>query len=726
MQLTCGQRDSASQHVTQANEAIRLGSMNREGGNPYLDIGLLTQVALDANADAVHPGYGYLSENAKFVDAITAAGITFIGPASNAMSTLGDKRSAKAYLREHDPKVPLIPGVSSSSQNPEELERMASEIGYPVMLKASAGGGGKGMRIVHDPSAFRAELKLAQSEASRFFGSSDCILEKFIEAGKHIEIQIMGDRHGNVVSLNERECSIQRRHQKVVEETPSIWLNPRQRADMSEAACRVGKLLAYENAGTVEFVFDVATGKFYFLEVNTRLQVEHPITEETTRLDVVSLQIFVAAGGNLSTLPQLDSVPQVGHAIECRLCAEDPTRDFYPENGTIRLWKLSNDTKHTRVETAVATGSNVSIHFDSMIAKFVVWAPTRTLARAKMIRLLADTAIIGVRTNQKFLQSCLMNDGFSDPAYTTSFIPQRLKSLLSPARTQAEINLQRALPLVVSHALDVLPRYLTHFSTTRAFSNIRPKFRNQAFDTVNSGERRTIVTSHDAATSSQVASFCAWEPNRSAAGPVRGYAASLPQSAAQKSATAATSNYNALTSAIRAGNMPDRADYTLDVLSCEADHSSTASASGSWITGTMSIAVNGMVSKMYLATETSDLRATRMPDTGQGFRIMVHLPLLGTWFSFNVFSTLSYFEHLREAVGGDSQAKLKVIPAPMPCKVVSVLKKNGEKVKAGEIVMVVESMKMEINISAAVEGTFSSKVQEQDAVDEGSPLCAVE
>jgi biotin carboxyl carrier protein len=207
---------------------------------------------------------------------------------------------------------------------------------------------------------------------------------------------------------------------------------------------------------------------------------------------------------------------------------------------------------------------------------------------------------------------------------------------------------------------------------------------------------------------------------------VRGYAASLPQSAAKKSATAATSNYNALTSAIRAGNVPDKTDYTLDVLSCEAHHSSTASASGSWITGTMSIAVNGVVSKMYLATETSDLRATRMPDTGQGFRVMVHLPLLGTWFSFNVFSTLSYFEHLREAVGGDSQAKLKVIPAPMPCKVVSVLKKNGDKVKAGEIVMVVESMKMEINISAAVEGTFSSKVQEQDAVDEGSPLCAVE
>jgi acetyl/propionyl-CoA carboxylase alpha subunit len=361
-----------------------------------------------------------------------------------------------------------------------------------------------------------------------------------------------------------------------------------------------------------------------------------------------------------------------------------------------------------------------------MIAKFVVWAPTRTLARAKMIRLLADTAIIGVRTNQKFLQSCLANDGFSDPAYTTSFIPQRTQSLLFPVRTQAEINLQQALPLVVSYALEILPRYLNSGPTARAFSNIRPKFRNQAFDTVNSGERRTIVTSNDPVSSSQVASFCAWEPNKSGSGPVKGYSASLPQPVAQKSATVATSNYNALTSAIRAGNVPDRSDYTLDVLSCEAHHSSTASSPTSWITGTMSVAVNGMVSKMYLATETSDLRATRMPDTGQGFRIMVHSPLLGTWFSFNVFSTLSYFEHLREAVGGDSQAKLKVIPAPMPCKVVSVLKKNGDKVKAGEIVMVVESMKMEINISAAVEGKFNSKVQEQDAVDEGSPLCAVE
>jgi acetyl/propionyl-CoA carboxylase alpha subunit len=290
-------------------------------------------------ADAIHPGYGYLSENANFADAVRNAGITFIGPSSSAMSSLGDKRSAKAYLRQHDSSIPLIPGVISSSQDPNELEKSAAEIGYPVMLKASAGGGGKGMRIVRDGSEFSDALQRTQSEAARLFGSSDCILEKYIESGKHIEIQILGDQHGNVISLIERECSIQRRHQKVIEETPSPWIDAKKRQEMCQAAVGVGKLLNYENAGTVEFVFDVDTGNFYFLEVNTRLQVEHPITEETTRLDLVALQIFVAGGGDLSTVAELSPMPQIGHAIECRLCAEDPSRDFYPENGTLRLWR---------------------------------------------------------------------------------------------------------------------------------------------------------------------------------------------------------------------------------------------------------------------------------------------------------------------------------------------------------------------------------------------------
>lgn len=719
--------------MPQADEAIGLGAIGQDGGNPYLNIGKIIQVALSAQVDAIHPGYGYLSENASFADAVRAANIVFIGPSADAMSTLGDKRSAKAYLREHDPSIPLIPGVASSSQRPDELANSAAQIGYPVMLKASAGGGGKGMRIVRDRSDFDSELERAQSEAARFFGSSDCILEKYIESGKHIEIQIMGDQHGNVISLNERECSIQRRHQKVIEETPSPWLDPSKRLEMSQAAVRIGRLLGYENAGTVEFVFDVATGKFYFLEVNTRLQVEHPITEETTRLDLVALQLFVAAGGDLTTLDQLRSVQQIGHAIECRLCAEDPARDFYPESGTIRLWRPAllsqKDAQHVRFETGVATGSQVSIHFDSMIAKIVVWAPTRALARAKMVRVLADTSCIGVGTNQLFMQSCLLSEAFSRPSYTTSFIPQNLSNLLqSPYATSVD-SMKASLPLLLSYALEALPRYLPSSTQRRPFSKIRNRFRNQAFDSSNNAQRRTILSYNDASKDGLQAVLCSYASGRVEFGYLEGSTAPLPEAMVPIDQIAGIgARYNALSNAFKLDQSPGQSQHSISIISCNATlvNPEASSRSTPWIVAAMNVCLDGVTFKLDLATEQSDLTVSSITDVGQGIRVMCHVPRLGTWVSFNVFSILSYFESLRETLGEDKEGKLKVVTAPMPCKVLTVLKQDGEQVKAGDKLIIVESMKMEISISAQSDGTFQTKVQEQDAVDEGTVLCVVE
>jgi acetyl/propionyl-CoA carboxylase alpha subunit len=714
--------------VLQADEAITLGTIAQDGGNPYLNIDLLVQTASSVRADAIHPGYGYLSENATFADAVRNAGITFIGPSSSAMSSLGDKRSAKAYLRQHDPSIPLIPGVTSSSQEPDELKKLAAEIGYPVMLKASAGGGGKGMRIVRDELDFHDELQRTQSEAARLFGSSDCILEKYIESGKHIEIQILGDRHGNVISLNERECSIQRRHQKVIEETPSPWLDAEKRQEMCQVAVGFGKLLDYENAGTVEFVFDVATGSFYFLEVNTRLQVEHPITEETTRLDLVALQLFVAAGGDLSTLAKLRPIRQIGHAIECRLCAEDPSRDFYPENGILRLWRpavsASTNLSHVRFETGVATGSQVSIHFDSMIAKVVVWGPTRAHARAKMIKVLAETACIGVGTNQLFLQSCLLSDAFSDPRYTTSFITRSLPTLSVSPYAQSTSALRSALPLLASYMLNALPQYLPKEPYARPFGRMRCKFRNQAFDLANSVQHRTVVTLGGAA-----AMLCSWDPQQTSTIRIEGLAAPLPEAQASSNHTSGlAARYNALSNALKVGQVHGQCEHSMSITSCHVymANANPAPNSAQWITAALSVCLDGFTFKVDMATDRSSLMATSIPNTAQSTRVMLHVPQLGTWLGFNVYSLMSYFESLREAIGEVADNTRKTVTAPMPCKVLEVLKADGETVKAGEKLLVIESMKMEISISAQLDGVFRPKVREQDAVDEGEVLCVVE
>ncbi|KAJ9606275.1 hypothetical protein H2200_009236 [Cladophialophora chaetospira] len=728
------EEDSTSLHVTEADEAVNLGSINQAGGNPFLNVKLLVEVARSNNVDAIHPGYGYLSENEAFADAVRQAGIIFIGPSSQAMSTLGDKRNSKEYLQKHAPSEPLIPGFTGSSQDVKELEAAAEKVGFPVMLKASAGGGGRGMRIVHERSQLAGELARAQSEAKRSFGSSDCILEKYIEAAKHIEVQIIGDSHGKVLSLWERECSVQRRHQKVIEETPSPFLSPEQRRRMCAVAVRIGELIGYEGAGTVEFVVDIRDGSFYFLEVNTRLQVEHPITEEVTGLDIVSLQLFVAAGGSLVSLPHLQQIPQQGHAIECRLCAEEPGNDFRPQNGTIRLWREADQHSPTaprdiRYETAVQTGSTVSIYFDSMIAKIVVWAPTREAAISKMVRILANTVCAGVTTNQLFLQACLSHKAFQDPAYTTSLIPTHLDTLLRNPHAEAAEDMISMLSVIPGLLLRAGP---ASRDVSKPFKHVRADFRNQYFDPVNVSS--TIIVPSTEHSRPMLSVGKTSSHSRSVQPTYRATLTPLPETndvaAGTTTAQELSRQYHAISHKLRDGSLSSAPQYTVQLKKYKPIQTQTFNldhtSNHKWSTLSVAVSINTSTIHAHIATDAFSHPPTSTA-TSQTFHC--HFPALGTWIEYKCYSILNYMESLRpgltqkSAVGG---AGSKVVKAPMPCKVLSVLKKNGEEVQAGEVVLVIESMKMETNVSVSVSGTFGTGVKVGDAVDDGKVLCWVE
>jgi acetyl/propionyl-CoA carboxylase alpha subunit len=715
-------RDKKSRHVADADEAIDLGSMETATTNPFLDMDLLVRKANEMDAHAIHPGYGYLSENPEFADRVRRAGLIFLGPSSLAMSTLGNKRTCKEYLLEHAPEVPLIPGFSGTSQNQQDLEDAAKAIGYPVMLKASAGGGGKGMRIVRDPSALRGELERAQSEAKRSFGSDDCILEKYIETGKHVEVQIIGDSHGRVVSLWDRDCSVQRRHQKVIEEAPCSWLSEDMRQRMSASATRIAELIGYEGAGTVEFVVDVVAEKYYFLEVNARLQVEHPITEEITGVDLVSLQLYVATGGRLADLPPLKTVARNGHAIECRLCAEDPHRDFFPEHGTVQVWHPApgalGPSRDIRYETAVGTNSQVSIYFDSMIAKLIVWAPTRQQAISTVIKMLANTACVGVRTNQLFLQACLSHADFRDPAYTTSFIGNNIRTLLQ--------NPHRAEPTVAYNSLGVVAslyaRNMRHASRS-TFRHVRMGFRNQRFDPINLPISLLVTSAEGVAKDDapQQVSLIVTEMVGSDTRVSDVYMLDVPQpeSLADKKenpANVLTAKYNAISAAIRSKswNIHPPKRITIDDAK-PLDHTKT------WHTDVVIASIDGrrITALLCYLPDTSS-------DSSSGTTIYAHIPSLGTWVQYSLYTPLTYSESLRSNIVAAAEGGLKVVKAPMPCKILKVLKKVGEEVKKGEVLMVVESMKMEMSISAPEDGVFGTERAEGQAVEEGSVLCEVD
>ena len=407
-------------HVEMADEAYLIGPA--PAAQSYLDADKLIEVAKKSAAAAIHPGYGFLSENADFAERVAAEGLIWVGPPASAIRAMGLKDAAKALMEEAD--VPVVPGYHGDNQDPEFLANEAARIGYPVLIKAVAGGGGKGMRKVDDPATFEKELKAAKREAGSAFGHEDVLGEKFVSAPRHVEIQVFADGQGNAVHLFERDCSIQRRHQKVVEEAPAPGMPEEVRAAMGEAAVNAARAIGYEGAGTVEFIVDGSSGLradgFYFMEMNTRLQVEHPVTEMISGQDLVEWQFRVASG---ETLPKSqDELSINGHAMEVRLYAEDPAKKFFPSPGILHHLKLPRDGAHTRIDTGVRSGDEVTMFYDPMIAKVITWGDNRWDAIRHMIRALDEIEVIGLRTNAAFLSEVMGHEAFLAGELDTGFI----------------------------------------------------------------------------------------------------------------------------------------------------------------------------------------------------------------------------------------------------------------------------------------------------------------
>lgn len=453
--------DAEAPFVTEADSAIALDG--RTSAETYLDVAKVLDACRRSGADAVHPGYGFLSENADFARAIIEAGVSWIGPTPEVIAAMGDKLSAKKLMQEAN--VPTLPAIEITSDT--NLPGAAKEIGYPVLVKASAGGGGRGMRVVEKEADLQASVDSAKREAGSSFGDDTVFLEKWLDSSRHVEIQIIGDQHGNLVHCFERECSIQRRHQKIIEEAPSPAVTPEIRKAMGDAALKAAASLGYSSAGTVEFL--LSGSEFYFLEVNARLQVEHPITEEIIGKDLVREQIRIAEGETLSF--SQDNLQINGHAIEARLCAEDPDNDFLPSPGPVIIWQPSTQGK-ARFDSGVESGSVIAMEFDPMIAKVIVHAPTRREAAARLARILETTQIQGLTTNRDFLVTTLRHPAFLAGDTTTDFIER-----VAPARTR-EVTDDYLMEVTIAIAIE---------------SQARNHAAARVLKTIPSGWRNTIV-----------------------------------------------------------------------------------------------------------------------------------------------------------------------------------------------------------------------------------------
>jgi geranyl-CoA carboxylase alpha subunit len=416
--------DRDAPHVALADEAVLIGPA--PAAQSYLDIDRILEAAAHTAAEAIHPGYGFLSENPSFARACGEAGLTFIGPAAEVIELMGNKAAARRRMKEAG--VPCVPGYEGHDQDDGSLAAAAGEIGFPVMVKAAAGGGGRGMRLAQEPGSLGDALRLARAEALGAFGSDELILEKAVVRPRHVEFQVFGDAHGNVIHLGERDCSVQRRHQKVVEEAPCPAMTGDLRQRMGAAAVEAARSIGYVGAGTVEFLLDEA-GDFYFLEMNTRLQVEHPVTELVTGLDLVALQIAVARGEPLPI--EQAGLRLDGHAIEVRLYAEDPAQGFMPAAGRVHLWHPPCG-EGVRVDHGIANGLEVSPYYDAMVAKIIAWGPDRQVARQRLLRALRETALFGVATNRDYLIAILGNETFAAGQATTAFVGEQAGNLARP------------------------------------------------------------------------------------------------------------------------------------------------------------------------------------------------------------------------------------------------------------------------------------------------------
>ncbi len=414
--------DRTSLHTRLSDETYLIGPP--PASESYLNIKKIIRLAKEIKADAIHPGYGFLSENAEFIKAVEEAGIIFIGPSSKSVELMGSKTAARELMQRNN--VPIVPGTTKSIESVEEALLSAKQIGFPVMLKAAAGGGGKGMRLVYSENELAESLERAQNESQKAFGSSEIYMEKFIENPKHIEVQILGDQHGNYIHLFERECSIQRRHQKVVEESPSTFVDGEVRRKITDAAINAAKACNYYNAGTIEFLMD-KDHNFYFLEMNTRLQVEHPVTELITGVDLVKEQINIAEGNELSYKQR--HIKMHGHAIECRVYAEDIENNFAPSIGKIKYHSLPGGPG-IRVDRGIDSESEIPIYYDPLLSKVVTWGSTRTEAIERMKKALEEYKIVGVTTNVELFNWILNHKTFLDGSFDNNFLDKEFLPLV--------------------------------------------------------------------------------------------------------------------------------------------------------------------------------------------------------------------------------------------------------------------------------------------------------
>jgi 3-methylcrotonyl-CoA carboxylase alpha subunit len=433
--------DRGAMHVALADEAVLLGPARAR--DSYLNIERVIEAARQTGAEAVHPGYGFLSENAEFALACAKAGLVFVGPTADMMTAMGSKSGSKALMEKAG--VPLVPGYHGGDQDEATLSKAADKIGFPVLVKASAGGGGRGMRVVRSAAELVAAITSAKREAKAAFGDDRMLIEKYVDNPRHIEVQVIGDSHGNLVSLFERECTLQRRHQKVIEEAPSPTLDARQREAVCDAARKAAGAVNYVGAGTIEFVSD---GKdVFFIEMNTRLQVEHPVTELITGIDLVEWQLRVAFGEKLPL--KQDQIRMNGHAIEARLYAENPQKNFMPSVGKIRTWRLPAETDGLRIDAGYREGDAISPYYDAMLAKVIAWAPTREAAIDRLNRGLEETDVRGIVTNTPFLAALVTHPKVRANKIDTGFIERELKALTPVAAAPGELELAAAVAAIL-------------------------------------------------------------------------------------------------------------------------------------------------------------------------------------------------------------------------------------------------------------------------------------
>lgn len=463
--------DKNSLHVRRADEAYLIGKS--PSNESYLNKKKIINLAKEIGADAIHPGYGFLSENSEFIKMVEDAGIIFIGPSSRSVEMMGGKTEARTLMKKHN--VPIVPGTTEPIINIDEAKIIAKEIGYPIILKAAAGGGGKGMRKIFSEDEFENSFNLAKSEAQKFFSNDAIYLEKYIENPKHIEVQIIADKHGNYVHLFERECSIQRRHQKVVEEAPSISVDDLTRKKITETAIQAAKACNYYNAGTIEFLMD-QNKNFYFLEMNTRLQVEHPVTEMITGVDIVKEQIRIADGKTLSF--SQDDLKIFGHAIECRIYAEDIDNNFSPSTGKITLHRLTSGPG-IRIDRGIDVMSEVPIYYDPMLSKVIAWGNNRQEATARMKRALSEYQICGVTTNISLFKWILNQTEFDDGSFDINFLEDKFLPLV-PMKWRNEES-QELINVVASIAA-VMKEETQDFLTSSKNNSIHSNWRNQIYE----------------------------------------------------------------------------------------------------------------------------------------------------------------------------------------------------------------------------------------------------